>query len=566
MDIQTAGAPRDGVVHRVLPLRTLVTIEALICAALLIWRGAGLWWWLAVGAAVVVSALLLPLAAGRSIAGRGVRRSAFMMSRARRRGTDLAPAPFDIPGPDTTTIGARWDGDCLVTVVRILPPAVPRATYLVPQESLTDYLLPMSALAECLDQFDIALAAVDVVSQGLRIHGDSAPATTYGRTLGPLAATAHRSVSVVLRLRPADCPEAVARRGGGSTGALRTVSVATRRVATRLAEHGLSAHIMSAREITGATTQLLDGSSLDSVEENWDQIDAGGLSMQTFAVDPGQLPAVAQRVWTDAAVSTTLTVRLSRIDGTLAVSGLVRFDRNRQTADEPPTPAYLLPLPGAQFAALAAGLPIGTSAIGAIDDLPAVRGATADDVLDALRLAGTGCGQLIGADRTGRAVAVPVVGPGVETVVISGGLHLAQQVVLRAVAIGARTVVRTTRPERWRHLVTTVGDHRLLCLQHEWEGHENDVTLTVYDGVTVGPTPPMSTTLQVMAPGAEPPQAQLLLAQNDRTPQDVEIRTAAGTVHVTIVATPDEWVYTDPSTATRSAPESTPARHAAPMH
>ena len=61
--------------------------------------------------------------------------------------------------------------------------------------------------------------------------------------------------------------------------------------------------------------------------------------------------------------------------------------------------------------------------------------------LDELALPPGGCGQLIGSDDAGRAVTVRLFGPGVRSVHVAGELYLAQQVVFRAVAVGARVPV-----------------------------------------------------------------------------------------------------------------------------
>ena len=78
--------------------------------------------------------------------------------------------------------------------------------------------------------------------------------------------------------------------------------------------------------------------------------------------------------------------------------------------------------------------------------------------LDRLRLPAGGCGQLVGSDPSGHGVATRLVGPGVASVHLDGEPYLARQVVFRAVATGARVVVRTDRPDDWIGLATAVDD------------------------------------------------------------------------------------------------------------
>ncbi|MFP3670753.1 hypothetical protein SB717_37340, partial [Priestia sp. SIMBA_032] len=79
-------------------------------------------------------------------------------------------APFDIPIPDGTPIGARWDGTSLITVLRIDTP--PPAIGLLDPHGCTGIPgIPLPALAQSVRQFDIELESIDVISHGIRSHG-----------------------------------------------------------------------------------------------------------------------------------------------------------------------------------------------------------------------------------------------------------------------------------------------------------------------------------------------------------------------------------------------------------
>lgn len=556
-----AGAHRH---RRGLPLATLVLIETVLAAGLVGWAVSGS----TLGAialllAALASLALIPLRGRRSMVAAWSHRIGFRWARAQRGAADLVPASFDIPaGPQTgrtplrtptsvtDTIGARWVGDTLITVLRVSP-ATPAVTYLTPAGAAvndpTGQVVPLDALAECINPFDIRLDSIEVISHGVRSWGGGTIAQTYHRTLGPLAATAHRSVLVVLRLNPLDCADAVARRGGGAVGALRTATISTRRVANRLSESGLRVSILNAAEITTVTTQLSEGAPIDDMGEEWDSIAAGELRFRSALIDPDLLASVMSTIWVNTALSTTTTVRLRHdAEGALEVSGMVRFAElptAGRTAD--PLPAGLTVLEGHQFDALAASLPIAVP--GRLDRrLRCAHGDDALALLRSMRIPAGGCGQLVGADHSGRAVAVPLLGPDVRAVALCAGPQVVGQVILRAIAIGAAVTVHSVRPAQWHNLIAQVGDLRRLALSSDRVQAPLGHRVAVYDGLTPPPAEPHTTHLTVLAPD-DPrvtdlvPDAAVILRQNPRAPQDISVTTANERVAVTMVATPDEW-------------------------
>lgn len=532
----------------------LVAIELLIAGALVLSYDAGPLWWAALTTAVVLSALLIALPGRMSGAQRLRLRLGLWWRQLTGPESDGAKpdqTPFDIPVPESSPIGARWDGTSLVTVVRIDTPA-PTLSFLDLGGCTGGPSVPLATLAECVKQFDITLESIDVISHGIRTHGTGAVAQVYRRTLGPLPATAYRSVLVVLRLDPTQCPDAVARRGGGSEGALRTAIVATRRVANRMAERGLSVSILTAAQITAATTQLAHGADAGDIHEDWSAVTIDRLRMCTYAVEPEHLDSVLGSVWAIPSLSTTLTVRLSAT-ATEAISlrTLVRFNT---LDDDVPAVEGLRELAGRQRAALAASLPVGAAAkLPPVGDREYTR-----ESLAALRLPAAGCGQLIGADPSGRAVAVDLLGGTPHKVSIAGGLHLAQQVLLRAIAVGARVLVHSDQPAAWQPFVSAVGDPGLLMLAggRVAPGH---FTVAVFHGMTpVAVDTP--TIITVVPPGVSAEHADVRLAQNHAAPQDIWIATPTGSAMVTMVATPDEIGFIGSSlpTAAASPPRRTP--------
>ncbi|AZG48772.1 type VII secretion protein EccE [Gordonia insulae] len=564
--VPPAGAPDRGR-RRGITLHTLVLTEVVLAIGLIGWAASGSrLGWIALVVAAVASLALVPWRGRPSAIGAALRRLGFVWARARRRSADLAPTPFDIPtGPAQPgqspirtsatggdTIGARWVGDTLITVLRVAP-AAPAVTYLTPgSAAVTDpagQVVPLGALAECINPFDIPLASIEVISHGVRSWGGGPLAQTYHRTLGPLPATAHRSVLVVLRLNPLDCADAVARRGGGAVGALRTATITTRRVAKRLSESGLRVAVLNGPEITALTDQLTEGSPLDDMTEDWDSITSGQLRFRSAGIEPGAIASVLTTAWVNTALSTTATIRLRHdADGVLEVRGMIRhaeLPSAGRTAD--PLPEGLTAVDGHQFDALAAGLPIALA--GRLDRrLGAVRGPEAQRLLDELRLPASGCGQLVGADHVGRAVAVPLLGPDVRAVAISAGPQMVAQVILRAVAIGASVTIHTVRPDQWHQLIEKVGDPRRLALSSDRAQAPSGHRVVVFDGLTGPPAEPHTTHITVLAPG-DPrvselvPDASVIVRQNPRAPQDISVTTATERVAVTMVATPDEWTF-----------------------
>lgn len=544
-------------------MRCVVLVEVLLALGLMIWavRGAHLGG-PALAIAAVAALMMIPWREHTSPLQRIGRRCAFAWARLRRRTDDVAPAPFDIPtrtvvgsrvaDVDEAPIGARWAGDTLITALRIRP-GTPVLTRLGAPAGVgsgtAEAHVPLDVLAECIDPFDIPLASIDVVSHGTRLRGRGPAASTYLRTLGRLSATAHRNVFVILRLDPRDCPDAVARRGGGAEGALRAATITTKRVARRLTERGLAVTALSAAEMTAVTDHLTAGHELDELTEEWDGLRGSRLTTRSLAVDPDELPRVAADIWSQPSAATTLTMRLGRgTDGRLRVAALVRLDG--RPADDGPNgsgpnsgdPAGTMRLRGRQFDAFTTSLPVASPSRLA-RALPAAEGARAARLVEHLALPAGGCGQLLGADRSGHAVALPLVGPGVEVVVLSGSFAMIAQTVLRTVAIGAPVVLHTASAQRWHHLVAAVADPPMLHVALA-DNAPRGVRVDLYDGIDppAGPPPP-GVTRFVVDDGTRRPgsAATISLIQNPRVPQQISVVTATARTTVTMVALPEEW-------------------------
>lgn len=80
------------------------------------------------------------------------------------------------------------------------------------------------------------------------------------------------------------------------------------------------------------------------------------------------------------------------------------------------------------------------------------------EMLDAVSPSGDRGGMVIGSGMNNEPLAVSVLRPSPTRIVCVGGLYLARQLALRAMATGAWVVVATARPAAWQVLVKAAGE------------------------------------------------------------------------------------------------------------
>jgi type VII secretion protein EccE len=534
-------------VERMMPLTDLLVVQAAVCVGLALapvldepgWRGA-------VCGFATGLVLVVPLA-GRSLPRWALARFDFWRDRRRRHAT-ARWAPFDHDQPGGAPIGFSWDGRTLTSLIRVdeTPPSL---TVLQAGSTVSGETVPVGVLADCLRKFDIALESIDVISQGTRSAGHGHVAAVYDAVLGPLPAIAHRAVWVAVRLDPARCPDAVRARGGGWNAALRTAAVATRRVTNTLRDAGLQASTTTASDMVHAVTELSSGVSLDALEETWTACHSGQLQLRSYGIEPATYTSEGLgSLWTLPSGSTTVTLSLRRDEQHDAVElrGIVRLDslghgRARH--------AGLRRLSGRQFDALLCALPL-PAPKRPVGQWLTVRGeGEGAHALAGLELPASGCGQVVGADEHGRAVALSLFGPCVARVELHGTLHLAQQVVLRSLALGARVRVHTRRTGAWREMVEAVGDvSQLQAIGADRgaieAGPRRDYSVEMYDG---GPEQSVRVgmTAIVVSPTHSPPStaADVRLQLLDQDRDEVLVTTRTGSATVTMVASDEEMRY-----------------------
>ncbi len=561
---QAALRDEDFWLFRDFPLAVVVPV--LLLAALATWVATvfdlPLWAIVAIGVAVVLLGLSpVRHKTPRSLAGMVAAGLTFRLYRMRHDPSAEPAQPFDVPLPEGGSYGVRWDGDHVVTMLRIEPPP-DTMTFLRPGTLGTEQMLPLAEIASSLTQFDITLSSIDIISTGARTASNGPVGWLYDRILGPLPAIARRTVWLVLRLDPLANAEAVDNRGGSGGGALRTAIIATRRVANRLAARDITTAVLTAGEINAAVRQMSRGVALDKLTETPNSLQYEGIHLTSYVIGKELIGSRGfSELWAAPSLSTTITLRLRPIEprpgdrdapASIALTAVARIDTVH--APENPPVEGLRRLPGHQLRALLDTLPIGTPTRVAGEEN---RGPL--DALAEMTVPTAGCGQLIGADNTGRAIAVPLIGEGTRHLEVIGALDLAQQVVLRAIALGAHTVVHTARPEAWNTMVAGVNAPHALSLAPRSAGASHhppmppaqpgapypQTTVVVFDGIAPAALPGGATILYVHEPHvpAVPFHADVTLRQDPATPNLITVSTPAASATVHMVTTPEEMQY-----------------------
>lgn len=529
--------------QRLLPLSDLLLLQLLVVVGLVAVLQFGLPGWQGAAGGLVLALVLVVRGRGTTLPRLAALRLGFLRDRRKRRGTQLPLEPFDVPMSDGALIGFRWDGRTLLSLLKIdeNPQAL---TVMEPGVTISGDMVPVADLVDCLQQFDITLDSIDVLSQGARSQGHSQVAAVYDAVLGPLPAIAQRSVWIAIRFDPARCADAVRRRGGGRDGILRAATTATRRVGNRLIEAGLRPRVMTAADISQATNQLSDGVNLSTVEETWWTCREGQFRLRSFAIKPAMLTTAGLGLlWTIPSYSTTVCLSLRRgSTGHTEIRGLSRFDTHGRARIQL---RGLTHLRGYQYSALAASLPVPQPHRQVQHWAYTFEDADCAD----LAVPASGCGQVIGADEHGRAVALPLFGSQINRVEIVGTLHLAQQAVLRSLALGAHVLVHSRRPELWRDMVKEVDDHDLLWVSDfnrgaMQAGADRNYSVEMFDGVPEQSVRVGVTTMMVLPPDSVvSPNADVALELLDLDTDTVKVSTRAGSAVVTMVATDEEMHY-----------------------
>lgn len=185
-------------------------------------------------------------------------------------------------------------------------------------------VVPWSVLAAALDDRGVRLQAVQVV----RLVA-AAPTVGFEQP-GPLVesyalraagAPPRQRLYLALRLRPQDCPRAVAARGGGDEGASRALISAVARLRQQLSRHGIQAAPLNREQVEFAVRTVLSASADDATAHPtdpraWKAWYADGRSHVAFtlsrwpaATDPAALLAELEAVPASACITSTTLVQ-----------------------------------------------------------------------------------------------------------------------------------------------------------------------------------------------------------------------------------------------------------------
>lgn len=447
----------------------------------------------------------------------------------------------DYDAPTDQSIGLRWDGTNVVAVVEVIPPHG-NLTQISRGSFKSTHLLPTAALASCLTQHDISLSGIDIVSHGYRVASGSPATEVYDRLVGPLPATATRTVWLVLRFDALAGKDSVDRRGGGREGAARSITIAANRIVRTLSDNGCRTRILTAPEVDSAALQVSRGVVPTALEETWHEVTLEGVSNTGYEIEPSALSSeLLAKLWVPSSLGTTVTVRLRPGSTPDQVQVGAGFRITTSTPIEPLTIPGLVSMTGRHRDGLLATLPI---AVTDVDDHSLFRDMPLQ-ALDALSLPPAGCGQLVGSDDEGHGITTRIAGPGISTAYVAGELYLAQQLLFRAIATGARVLIHTDRPDAWAPFVNSIAAHDRLRLAGQHPQTENRFNTVVFDGVSALPSRAGVTAIYLYGDPSQWPAAEpdLSIYQPNAIGDRITLSTAGTSIDLMLVTISSETAY-----------------------
>ncbi|QBJ95517.1 type VII secretion protein EccE [Rhodococcus sp. ABRD24] len=532
---------------------TIITGEALAVLVACLALSAGSAVWAAVVAGILVGALPFARFGGRPVLSWAENGWRYLRDTRPDSGRTV---DFRAPGQ---SVGLHWSGGQVLAVVELIPPS--RSLTRITREGFdSPGQLPVTTLAQCLEQHDVTLSGIDVLSHGRRSAPGIPAADVYDTLIGPLPAIAQRSVWVVLRFDAADNAASVARRGGGEEGASRTVTVAATRIVRAIADAGCHSRILTASEIEAVAARLSHGVSPADMGQEWSHVPTPGAHNVGNAIDPRRLTReLLAAVWAAPGLDTTVAIHLRPGRASQSVRVGATFRRTTRTLPGRLGLRGLVSMQGRHRDGLLSQLPTAPPELDGIAPMTEVDPRT----LDALCLPVSGCGQLIGSDSDGHAVSARITGPGVSNVHVAGELYLAQQIVFRAVATGARILIHTDRPHAWAPLVDAVATPDLLRIAGgpawsdtgSWSDTGFDTILL--DGIGAPPARAGVTTIHLSSdPGLRlSATTDVSIVQPGAGGDRVVLTAGEHRVELVLVTIPSETAFIGrPRSATRLAP------------
>jgi type VII secretion protein EccE len=552
----TGGAPEDGAStpasrtarkplrafgFRVPSLPRLVGVEIALgvlgTAAVLLDVPARIVW------AIAVPLCVLPFFV---VAGRSLFDWAGTTLRYLRGSSPSLGVTVDYATVDGDVVGIHWRGNRVTCVLELKAP-VGSTTVLGRSRASVSSTLDLTTIASCFSQHDISVARIDVVSHGYRTSSGSPATEVYEQLIGPLPAVALRTVWVAVTIDVSTNRHAVDARGGGRLGVSRVVTVAVERVARALRSAGIQSSVLGRAEINSAAGHLCRGVPYDALTQTWESVPFPGVVHSSFGFDCRTIDeALLTDLWSTLALSTTVAIGLTPTEGSdhIAMRGTCSFvtRSGRPTLDLPGA----ISMNGRQREALLMSLPLAVTAPGFADPVRRVG----YEHSRSLRLPTSGCGQLLGSDASGHGIAARIFGTGVSSVVVAGELYLAQQLVFRAVATGARALLCTDRPHAWGALVDSVGSPdrlRIDGVAHRSTGRFDLVVHDYSESVDgpVGHRADRATVLTLTEHPSRTPTADpdVSIVQPGAAGDRIDVRTRSEEVSLVLVTIPQETAF-----------------------
>lgn len=401
-------------------------------------------WWSGVAAAAVITLLALLCWRGAPVLTLAWRSATARRPRAVAPGGELADYERTFgSGP----VGIRAVGPDLVAVVAVDGPAHSPSALDYPRvESMAKLGLDMVAAA--LEQFDVRLEGIDIVSAGAR----RAPKThhpyalVYSGEVGDHPAVGQRRTWLVVRMNALNSARAIVWRESVAA----TLHAAAEWLAAQLTSLRIPARALTAAQIRDADEALLAGIDPAAIQPGWGRLRHPGGYVHTYWLSPADISSTnIDRLWAPDTDATAVTVQLRRADNGATTAGVfVRYHTGGPLAEPPLT--GLNPLVARHEAALGAGLlnpgtarlTVPTRELAAGEKVSVPIGAT---------------GMIIGTTASGHPLLVDLGDPTqLATVTVSGEFALLAQLALRAAATGYQVLVNTAQPHRWQ-AVTAAG-------------------------------------------------------------------------------------------------------------
>jgi type VII secretion protein EccE len=367
---------------------------------------------------------------------------------------------LDLVYPDAEVLPAELDSDAaalisdaygLTAVIELGDPATLISDTVATLPSPTA-LLPSPAPE--LPRVRIQLLVAGVPAPALR-SGAGTPATSYRQLTEGRLLSQQRAILAVRVLR-AD--------GWAEPDLRRSLSSLVRKVRRRLGP--VPSRPLGGAAALAVVADLAHHDRGQPAREGWHATHLGGLLQTTFRLRnwPDLRAETARRLvprmLTLPAAATTVSiaadagpagvemvVRLAAVDAA-GLSAATQALHRLLSAES----ASAQRLDGEQLDGLAATLPLG----GTLPQSPPAPAHPAGDIAQ-LHLPIGGDGLMIGTNRHGAPVTLRLFRPEPTRLVLIGGVRAAQLLALRAMALGARVVVQTSRPYAWEPFVRGVS-------------------------------------------------------------------------------------------------------------